>query len=157
MLTRCACNACRYGDWEYHYVGRPAIGYWSGGWGGCGPGYWGNSYYPGMPVTLSVCAWHAPLPCSPGASCAALWESVCLFFHPARGLWNRGLGGHGSEMLGKQLATLVCRLVFVLVDMHGAAHALFSPSLGASLFVRLIAAITCGPAIESRIRITACV
>ena len=38
---------CRYGDWQYHYVGRPALGYWSGGWGGYGPNYWGNSYYPG--------------------------------------------------------------------------------------------------------------
>lgn len=35
----------RYGDWQYHRVGLPVIGSWSGGWGGYGPGYWGNSYY----------------------------------------------------------------------------------------------------------------
>ena len=38
---------CRYGDWQYHYVGRPAFREWGGGWGGYGPNYWGNSYNRG--------------------------------------------------------------------------------------------------------------
>ena len=40
---------CRYGNWEYHYVGLPVFGAWGGGWGGYGPNYWCNSYNPGAP------------------------------------------------------------------------------------------------------------
>lgn len=127
MLIRCACNACRYGNWEYHYVGRPAIGYWSGGWGGCGPGYWGNSYYPGMPVPLSVCDWHAALLCSTGAFCAPLWESVL-----SSRLWTLEwrLGRSWLRNTGETASTQVCRLVFAqwicMVLRMGSSHPLWA-------------------------------
>lgn len=44
---------CRYGNWEYNHVGLPVIGSWGGGWGGYGPGYWGNSFASGASSTQS--------------------------------------------------------------------------------------------------------
>ena len=44
---------CRYGNWEYNHVGLPVIGSWGGGWGGYGPGYWGNSFASGASFTHS--------------------------------------------------------------------------------------------------------
>ncbi len=51
----------RYGNWQYHYVGLPVIGYWGGGWGGYGAGYWGNSYYDSGELSCFRAAWQDKL------------------------------------------------------------------------------------------------